>query len=101
MEEICTCDIVDDLCSSDTSCLLCGNLTDGGALEILFSKMLSQPNSCDIEFIVEGERFPAHRVVVAAVSTPFNKMLMGAMKESKSKEIHLKEISKTAWQLVH
>jgi len=84
----------------DTSCLACGNLRHVGAPETVLLNMLSLPNSCDIEFIVEGERFPAHRVVVAAVSAPFKKLLMGGMKESTSKEIHIKDITKSAWALV-
>lgn len=66
----------------------------------MFSNMLSMQHSCDIEFVVEGERFPAHRIVVASASAPFSKLLMGGMKEATSKEIHIREISKDAWRLV-
>lgn len=100
MTEVCSCILFEDISSSDTLCLECGNLKDGEFLETLFSKMRSLPDSCDIEFIVEEERFPAHRIVVAAVSPPFYKLLMGSMKEGASKEIHIREISKTAWRHV-
>lgn len=84
----------------DTSFLKCGKLRDVGAPKTLLSKMLARTDSCDIVFIVEEERLPAHRVVIAAVSTPFEKLLMGPMKEGTSKEIPMREISKLIWGLV-
>ena len=44
----------------------------------------------DVAFIVENQRLPAHRVMLAARSEYFRALLYGGLSESKQNEIHLK-----------
>lgn len=48
-------------------------------------------NDCysDVTFIVDGSRFPAHRVILAARSEYFRALLFGGLSESTQDEIHL------------
>lgn len=52
----------------------------------------------DITLIVEGQRFHAHKVVLAARSQYFQALLFGGMKESLQQEIELKETSLIAFK---
>ena len=54
----------------------------------------------DVVFVVEGERYPAHRVVVAASSPVFEAMLAGGFQESSSVEVVLEGIKSSAWDAV-
>lgn len=53
----------------------------------------------DISFIVEGERFPVNRNVMAADSPVLAKMLSNGMKETAQTEIKLEELSADVWRL--
>lgn len=44
----------------------------------------------DVVFLVDGERLPAHRVLMAARSEYFRALLYGGLSESKETDIHLK-----------
>lgn len=44
----------------------------------------------DVTFIVEDEKLPAHRVILAARSEYFRALLYGGLSESNQQEIHLK-----------
>ncbi|XP_055594610.1 BTB/POZ domain-containing protein 9 [Uranotaenia lowii] len=44
----------------------------------------------DVTFIVENEKLPAHRVILAARSEYFRALLYGGLSESNQNEIHLK-----------
>lgn len=44
----------------------------------------------DVTFIVENQRLPAHRVMLAARSEYFRALLYGGLSESTQKDIHLK-----------
>ena len=54
---------------------------------------------CDVTFIVEGERFPCNRNVVAADSPVLAKLLSNGMKETDESEIHLEELSSDVWRI--
>lgn len=54
---------------------------------------------CDVEFLVDSEPFPAHRVVVAAASPVFVKMPTNGMKETGEQEISINDIDKATWRL--
>lgn len=43
----------------------------------------------DVTLIVNGERFPAHKVILAARSEYFRAMLFGGMRESHASEVEL------------
>ena len=51
----------------------------------------------DITICCENDKFPAHKVVLAANCPYLRAMFTNGMKESKSEEIHLKGISKITW----
>lgn len=44
----------------------------------------------DVEFIVENQRLPAHRVILAARSEYFRALLYGGLSETNQREITLK-----------
>ncbi|XP_050073004.1 BTB/POZ domain-containing protein 9 [Anopheles maculipalpis] len=58
-----------------------------------FSKQMAQlcmsPDYSDVMFIVEKQRIPAHRVILAARSEYFRALLYGGMQETKQDEITL------------
>uniref|UniRef100_A0A182LWK1 BTB/POZ domain-containing protein 9 n=1 Tax=Anopheles culicifacies TaxID=139723 RepID=A0A182LWK1_9DIPT len=58
-----------------------------------FSKQMAQlcmsPDYSDVTFIVENQRIPAHRVILAARSEYFRALLYGGMQETKQDEITL------------
>ncbi|XP_065364039.1 BTB/POZ domain-containing protein 9 [Calliphora vicina] len=60
----------------------------------LFSAQMAQlclnDDYSDVAFIVEDQRLPAHRVMLAGRSEYFRALLYGGLSESKQSEIHLK-----------
>ncbi len=54
----------------------------------------------DVTFIVEGERFPANRIVLSADSPVLAKMLSNGMKETAQTEIVLEELAADVWRAV-
>lgn len=52
----------------------------------------------DVVFLVDSERFPAHRVVVAASSPVFEAMLTNGMRETSQQEITLEGVSAVPWR---
>ncbi|KAM7349591.1 BTB (POZ) domain containing 9 [Cochliomyia hominivorax] len=72
------------------------NKTRSDEIELteLFSAQMAQlclnDDYSDVAFIVEDQRLPAHRVMLAARSEYFRALLYGGLSESKQSEIHLK-----------
>ncbi|XP_058443834.1 BTB/POZ domain-containing protein 9 isoform X2 [Malaya genurostris] len=64
------------------------------ALTAQFSEQMAQlcmsNDYSDVTFIVENEKLPAHRVILAARSEYFRALLYGGLSESHQDEIHLK-----------
>lgn len=52
---------------------------------------------CDVNVVVEEVEFPCHRIMLAHSSPFFEVMFTNGMKESHSKELSLKGISKDVW----
>jgi BTB/POZ domain-containing protein 9 len=52
----------------------------------------------DITLVVDGNRLPAHRVLLAARSDYFRALLYGGMKESQETDIHIKVSSLQAFK---
>ncbi|VDO78593.1 unnamed protein product [Heligmosomoides polygyrus] len=57
-------------------------------------------NFSDVTFVVDGEKFPAHKVLLAARSEYFRAMLYGGMKESDEGEIVLEETNVFAFRIL-
>ena len=51
---------------------------------------------CDVVIFVDGEQFPAHRVVLAANTPYFEAMFSGGLEESNQKTVTLREVKSTA-----
>ncbi len=51
-------------------------------------------------FVVNNQRFPAHRCLVAAASPVLRSMLTNGMKETRQRYIVLKEVDVVAWEAV-
>ena len=63
-------------------------------------RMRDGTSFCDVVFVVQGERFPAHRCVVAAASPYFHALLTNGMKEKRQREITLKDVNVDAWRVI-
>uniref|UniRef100_A0ACD5VNY5 Uncharacterized protein n=1 Tax=Avena sativa TaxID=4498 RepID=A0ACD5VNY5_AVESA len=56
-------------------------------------RLLDHTDGTDVSFIVDGEKFPAHRAVLAARSPVFRAELFGSMAEATMSSITLQEIT--------
>lgn len=63
-------------------------------------KMKSFPETFDIDFIVEGEKFPAHRAWIAATSPVFHALLTNNMKESSQRQVKVEDVRARIWKSV-
>ncbi|RLN03492.1 BTB/POZ and MATH domain-containing protein 1-like [Panicum miliaceum] len=60
--------------------------------------LLDSADGSDVSFIVDGEEFPAHRVVLAARSPVFKAQLLGNMADAKIPSISLHDITPTTFK---
>ena len=95
----------DSIASVSTTCGGKKRARRSHASELLtaLSDMRSNPafNSLlDIVLVVDGERFPAHRVVLAAASNVFRAMFTNGFKESEQAEVALEDLDSSSWSLV-
>mmetsp|Transcript_44146 Transcript_44146/g.69032 ORF Transcript_44146/g.69032 Transcript_44146/m.69032 type:complete len:592 (+) Transcript_44146:44-1819(+) len=60
--------------------------------------LLDNKELCDLEVVVEGTRFQAHKVVLAAGSPHFRAMFTNAFSESRASEVELHEIYAEGFQ---
>ena len=67
-----------------------------------YGKLVEAPELADVVLLVEGERFPAHRVILAARSEYFRGLLLSGMQEGsgQQQEIELGEVSARAFRVV-
>lgn len=82
--------------SADKRVKLTGPNELGNALNAL----RSCASLCDVVIIVQGEKFPCHRAVLAAASPFFAKMFTNGMRETTEKEIPLHELRHRIWSVV-
>lgn len=54
---------------------------------------------CDVVLIVGGQRFPAHKAVLAAASQVFKAMFTRDMKEKHAEEIELESLDPRSWRI--
>lgn len=62
----------------------------------LLRYMRKRDELCDVEFVVDGERFPAHRIILSVCS----KLLSDRMKQTGEREVVLHEVEADIWRLV-
>lgn len=55
---------------------------------------------CDVVIIVDSERFPCHRIILATDSPVLARIFNKGMVESKMNEISLEEVKKKVWKAV-
>ena len=66
-----------------------------------YGNLVEAPELADVVLVVEGQRFPAHRAVLAARSEYFRGLLLSGMQEgSGQQEIALEEVSAGAFRVV-
>mmetsp|Transcript_30951 Transcript_30951/g.72361 ORF Transcript_30951/g.72361 Transcript_30951/m.72361 type:complete len:593 (+) Transcript_30951:121-1899(+) len=63
-----------------------------------FTSLWESKELCDIDVIVEGVKFPAHKVVLAAGSSTFRAMFTRNFSESRAKEVELHEITANGFE---
>ncbi|WKY10431.1 hypothetical protein Q1695_002638 [Nippostrongylus brasiliensis] len=77
-----------------------GEIDHTGFLSDNIGSLFLNPNFSDVMFVVDGEQFPAHKVLLAARSEYFRAMLYGGMKESDEGEIVLEETNVFAFRIL-
>jgi speckle-type POZ protein len=65
----------------------------GPTLHSNFQSLLEGEKLSDVTFVVEGERFKAHRSILAARSDVFDRQLCGSMRESREEEVIVDEVA--------
>lgn len=61
--------------------------------DVSFQEFREKELFCDVTLIVEGKRFPCHRVILAAQSEYFNMMFSGTYRESTAKEVEINDLN--------
>ena len=64
-------------------------IEDTALLAIHIASLCMKEDKADVTFVVEQERIPAHRVILAARSEYFQALLYGGLEETKQTEIAL------------
>lgn len=62
--------------------------------------LLKTGDGSDFMFVVEGECFPAHRLIVASRSPVFKALLESDMREGKEKKINIHDVRAPAFQIL-
>ncbi|XP_078490546.1 kelch-like protein 2 [Ciona intestinalis] len=78
-------------------------LSCDGHFDFVMDMLVKQRNNtdyCDVTLVAEGQKFPAHRAILAASSKYFHTMFSSQMKEKFEKEIRIKEVTKIAMKQV-
>ncbi len=69
-------------------------------LRAYLQRMRDDELSHDVVFVVNGQRIPAHRCLVAAASPVLRSMLTNGMKETRQRDIVLREVHADAFRVV-
>ncbi|VDM64720.1 unnamed protein product [Angiostrongylus costaricensis] len=77
-----------------------GEIDHTGFLSDNIGSLFMNHDFSDVVFIVDGEKFPAHKVLLAARSEYFRALLYGGMKESDEGEIVLEETNVFAFRIL-
>lgn len=72
-----------------------GTLSDN-----LVSALFLNGEYSDVQLVVEGVSFPAHRIILASRSQYFRALLFGGMKETSQSEIELKAAPTVAFKIL-
>ena len=65
-----------------------------------YGKLLEDGDLADVEFVVEGERFPAYRGVLAAQSEYFRGLFKSGMQDGGTKEVCYEDVSASAFRVL-
>jgi BTB/POZ domain/BTB And C-terminal Kelch len=79
-----------------------GHLDSPSDLRGILQNMLQDKqleDLCDVVLIVGGQRFPAHKAVLAAASKVFKAMFTRDMKEKYAQEIELESLDPRSWRI--
>ncbi|XP_078181927.1 BTB/POZ and MATH domain-containing protein 2-like [Carex rostrata] len=76
----------------------CGIIVPPSNLNQNLANLLESGNGADITFVVKGERFKAHRWMIAARSAVFNAKLLGCRKEKWADTITVDDIEATVFK---
>lgn len=76
------------------------NLVPDGKTKELAGVYRSMPEFHDIELLVGGETFKAHKLVLAGASPMLYKLFTNGMKESGKSQVELLELRPTVWRAV-
>ncbi|KAK6755506.1 hypothetical protein RB195_014088 [Necator americanus] len=77
-----------------------GEIDHTGYLSDNIGSLFLNTDFSDVIFIVDGEKFPAHKVLLAARSEYFRALLYGGLKESDEGEIILEETNVFAFRIL-
>jgi BTB/POZ domain-containing protein 9 len=68
--------------------------------ENLKNSLFLNPEYADVYLVVEGIKFPAHKIILAARSEYFRALLFGGMRESSQEEVELKGATTAAFKVL-
>ncbi|KAI1701849.1 BTB/POZ domain-containing protein [Ditylenchus destructor] len=71
-----------------------------GELSDQFEHLYESSELSDVTLVVEGKRFPVHKLVLAARSSYFRGMFYGGLRESQDNEVVLHEVSADNFEII-
>ena len=81
------------MASQKESHTLCSSSGHAKDLLVCINKLRKVNKLCDVILVVDGQEFPAHRVVLAACSDYFAAMFTGDMVESQKQDVEIQGLS--------
>ena len=84
-----------------TTGIACSSFKDLEALsKELSDGLLFDEGTSDVVLIVQGDRLPAHRAILAARSPVFKPMFFGSMRESSAQEVEVSTFAAATMRLL-